>query len=221
MRRIEVKNLVVLTFALIAVSVAGAAEHMVGGSGINNNTIPFWGGRSDPGVRWQTIWLQSELGEAGAVTKIEWQNWADSTGSGGTFSSCKMYLCHTSLSTITTTFNDNYTGNTPVEVYNDTFVIPSLPPNTWHTICEPTNFDYDNTNNLLMEVTWVGPSVGGTTPFKTTSSGGAGRAYAWDPAATTATSSSSSYAYYGRITITPAGTGVAPTSLGRVKSIFK
>jgi hypothetical protein len=212
-----VKTLFIVMMALVVGGAAFAGEHMVGGTGTSNNTIPFWGGRSDPGMRWQTIWLQSELSEAGPISKIEWQNWASGTGSGGSFSTCKMYLCHTKLTAVTATFNDNYGGNTPVEVYSGTYTIPSLPANTWHTIVEPTNFTYNNTDNVLMEVTWVGPSTGGTTPFKTSTSG-TGRVYAWNPTATTG-SVTASYGQYGRITI--GYEGVNPTSLGRVKSIFR
>ncbi len=213
------KKYVLLTMALVlaASTAAVAGVHMVGGTGTSNNTIPFWGGRSDPGIRWQTIWLQSELKEAGPITKIEWQNWASSAGRGGTFNTCKMYLCHTTLSAVTATFNTNYGGKTPVQVYSGTFVIPALPANTWFTIVAPTNFTYNNSDNVLMEVTWVGPSIGSTTPFKTSRSG-TGRVYAWNPSASSG-SVTASYGQYGRITIVP--TAVAPTSLGRVKSIFK
>lgn len=167
-------------------------------------------------MRWQTIWLQSELGLSGPVIKIEWQNWG-SAATGGTFDKCQMYLCHTKLAAVTATFNDNYGGNKPVEVYSGTFVVPSLPANTWHTICEPKGFTYNNTDNLLMEATWVGPSTGGTTPFRTSTSG-TGRVYAWDPNATTG-SVTAAFAHYGRITI--GYVGVTPTSLGRVKTLFK
>jgi len=214
-----VKKLGIVTLAAVvaAAGLAIAGEHIVGGTGNTNNTIPFWGGRTDPGMRWQSIWLQTEIGEAGAVSKIEWQNWASSTASGGTFNTCRMLLCHTTVSQITATFSSNYGSGTPVQVFSGTFVIPSLPPNQWHTICEPTNFTYNNTNNLLFEVTWVGPSTGGTTPFKTSSSG-PGRVWAWDPNASSG-STTTSYAYYARLTIGFAG--VAPTSLGRVKSLYR
>lgn len=213
------KKLASIAVALVVATstAAVAGVHMVGGTGTSNNTIPFWGGRSDPGMRWQTIWLQSELNEAGSITKIEWQNWASGTGRGGTFNTCRMYLCHTTLSAVTATFANNYGGKTPVQVYSGTFVIPSLPPNTWHTIVEPTNFVYNNSDNVLMEVTWVGPSLGSTTPFKTSTSG-TGRVYAWNPTATTG-SVTVNYGQYGRITI--GGSGVEATSLGRVKSLFR
>jgi len=212
------KKLAFLTLALVvgASTAAVAAVHMVGGTGTSNNTIPFWGGRSDPGMRWQTIWLQSELGEAGPISKIEWQNWDSGTASGGTFNTCKMYLCHTSLSAVTATFASNYGGNTPVQVFSGTFVIPSLAASAWHTIVEPTNFTYNNKDNVLIEVTWVGPSLGGTTPFKTSTTG-TGRVYAWDSTATTGTVGSA-YGQYARITI--GYVGVSATSLGHVKSLF-
>jgi hypothetical protein len=211
-----VKKLFIVTLALVVASVAVAGEHIVGGTGTTNNTIPFWGGRSDPGIRWQTIWLKSELNEAGDITKIELQNWASGTGTGGTFNTCKMYLCHTTLSAVTATFNSNYGGKTPVQVFSGTFVIPRLAANAWHTICAPTNFTYNNTDNVLIEVTWVGPSIGGTTPFKASTSG-TGRVYAWNSTATTG-SVTAAWGQYARITIE--NVGVAPTSLGRIKGLY-
>ena len=213
------KRFVLLTAALVVAAATAAATGvvMVGGAGTANNTIPFWGGRTDPGARWQTLWLQSELGLSGPVIKIEWQVSPEYPGHGGKFNDCKMYLCHTKLAAVTATFKDNYGGNTPVQVYSGTFVIPPLKTNEWHTIVAPTNFKYNNSDNLLMEATWVGPSTGGTTPFRTSKSG-PGRVYAWDPNAATGRVGVP-YAYYARITISY--TGVAPTSLGRVKALYQ
>jgi hypothetical protein len=112
---------------LVLTGLSLAGEHLVGGSGNSNNTIPFWGGY--PAARWQTIWLQTEIGEAGKITKIEWQNYSGSAGNGGTFNQCDILLCHTSLSAVTATFANNYGGNTPVNVYSGTFVLPPLAVN--------------------------------------------------------------------------------------------
>jgi hypothetical protein len=215
------KKYALLTLALVlaASTLAVAAVHVVGGGTANtNNTYPFWATYS--AFRWQTMWFKSELNEPGKVTKIEWMPWNNTNG--GSYSNCDILLCHTGISAITSTFATNYGGKTPVNVFNGTYVLSSYPANTWVTIVEPTNFTYNNTDNLLMEVSWQGGS-GSTNYMKVRTTGsGPYPGRIWNTSSKTATTGSTqaSYHHYGRITITP-NVGVAPTSLGRVKSIFR
>lgn len=210
------KKYALLTIALIlaASTIAVADVHVVGGTGTTNNTIPFWGTYAQ--MRWQIIWKQSEIKEAGAVTKIEWQKWTN-PGTAATFNNCKILLCHTSLSTITSDYANNYSGKTPVVVFSDTFKLPALAPNQWWTVVEPTNFTFNNTDNLLIEVVWVGAS-GGANAMWQSSSGQSGWVYSTAPNPTTG----NVIANRGQIArITIGYVGVSPTSLGRVKSIFR
>ena len=94
------KKVALLTSALVlaAVAVAGAGVHVVGGTPGSNNTIPFRGGGTVPAYRWQTLWFQSEIDEAGPITKIEWYTWAPTQG--GTFNNCDILLCHTNVSAV-------------------------------------------------------------------------------------------------------------------------
>jgi hypothetical protein len=197
---------------LVLTGLSLAGEHLVGGSGNSNNTIPFWGGVT--ACRWQTIWLQKNITIGGKITKIEWQT--TSGGNGGTFNNVDILLCHTKLSAVTATFNDNYGGNTPVNVYSGTFVLPPLAVNQWFTIVSPTNFTYNNTDNLLIEISWLG-STGGTTPFKTTSSG-PGRVYSMADKYAQTGSVTAAYAQYARLTIT--NTSIGPESLGNIRALF-
>ena len=214
------KKLVFLTLALViaASTAAVAGVHVVGGGTPNsNNTFPFWGIYS--AFRWQTMWFKSELNEAGPITKIEWNAWNNT--SGGSYSNCDILLCHTGISAITNNFANNYGGKTPVTVFHGTYSLSGYPVNTWITIVSPSNFTYNNTDNLLIEVSWQGGS-GGATFFKVRSSGSPpfpGRVYNTSSKTATTGSVTSSYHQYGRITI--GNVGVNPTSLGRVKSIFK
>ncbi len=213
------KVLFVTLAVVIGAGGALAAVHTVGGTPNSNNTIPFWGGR--PAMRWQTLWFQSELGEAGPITKVEWQVWANGSSAGGTFNSTDILLCHTSLAAVTSNFNNNYDGKTPVNVFSGTYNLAGYPANSWVTIVTPSNFTYNNTDNLLMEVSFDG-STGGTTPFKIRSSGGGpypGRVFNMSSKTATTGTVTASYHHYGRITIS--ATGVAPTSLGRVKALYR
>jgi hypothetical protein len=212
------KNLVFLTLALVvaASTIAVAGVHIVGGASSGGNTIPFWGNQA--AMRWQVFWFQREIGEAGPVTKVEFCNYTGTSSTGGTFNGCKFLLCHTKLTAITSSFAGNYSG-TPVTVYSGTFVKPRPASDQWYTLFEnpTTTLDYNNTDNLLIEVSWTS-APSSTNYDKRISSGGSGRVYAYNATATTG-SVGAGYAHYARITI--GYVGVAPTSLGRVKTIFK
>jgi hypothetical protein len=214
------KRSLFFTLALvIAASAPAVAEvHTVGGGAPDiGNTYPFYG--SSPGFRWQTMWFQSELGEAGPVTKIEWQTWT-TAGVGGKYSDCDILLCHTGFSTLTATFALNYGGKTPVNVYNDIYTLPSSSPLQWVTIVEPSNFTYNNTDNLLMEISWQGGSgVPNYFWTRTRGSNFPGRVYNTSSKTAVSGTLNSSYHHYGRITI--GYVGVAATSFGRVKALFR
>ena len=210
------KKLVFLTLALVltASTIAVAGVHIVGGTGTGGNTIPFW--PSQPGMRWQTIWHKADINEAGAVTKVEFQSYRISTAS--TFTTCKVLLCHTSLTHVTASYTGNYGGKTPVTVFSGTKVVPVTAQGQWWTVVEPTNFTYNNTDNLLIEVSWVSGSPSTVCHCYINSRGKAGRVYAYSATATTGTVTTN-YDQLGRITI--GYVGVAPTSLGRVKTLFR
>jgi len=129
-----------------------------------------------------------------------------------------MLLCNTSVSAVTATFNDNYGGKTPVNVFSGTFTVPSLAANQWHTIFDKANFTYDNSLNLLFEVSWQG-STGGSTPFKAKSGSGlGGRVYNMSDKYAQTGSVTANWAFYGRITIIP--TAIEPESLGNIRALF-
>ncbi len=200
---------------------AVAAVHVVGGGTPNsNNTYPFWG--NYPAFRWQTMWFQSELDEAGPISKIEWQIWSNpSGGAGGTFTGCKVLLCHTGISAITANFRDNYGGNTPVAVFSGTYVLPASSGNEWVTVVAPTDFTYNNRDNLLIEVSWTGGSSN-INPFKVRTNGSPpfpGRVYNSSSATAETGKVTAEMHRYGRITI--GYPGVDASSLGRVKSLFR
>lgn len=109
-------------------------------------------------------------------------------------------------------------AKTPVTVFSGTKTVPTTPFRRWFTVVEPTNFTYNNSDNLLIEVCWVSGSPGGACSCYINSPGKAGRVYAYSPTATTG-SVTTNYDQLGRINIR--NVGVAATSLGRVKSLFR
>jgi len=212
------KKVLILLCAAFIVGGAIAAEHIVGGTGYTGNTLPWWG--SYTAMRFQCCWFKSEINESGAVTKIEYQFHSYSGTPPSTFNNVKMYLCHTNLSALTSTFATNYGGNTPVLVWSGTYVIPSgLSQNDWVIQVQPTNFTYNNVDNLLMEVTWEGFGGGAAADyFWRSNASQPGRVYATSATATTGTL----YAGQGEVArVTINYTAVQPSSLGRIKTLFK
>ncbi len=214
------KKLAFFASALVfaASSAAVADVHTVGGGAPNiGNTYPFYG--SSPAFRWQTMWFQSEIGETGPVTKIEWQIWTQA-GVGGKYQNCDILLCHTGFSALTSTFALNYGGKTPVNVFSGIYTLPETNALDWVTIVEPTNFTYNNTDNLLIEISWqTGTGVPNYFWTRTSGSNFPGRVYNTSSKTATSGTLQSGYHHYGRITI--GYVGVAATSLGRVRALFR
>lgn len=206
---------VTLAAAVLAGGAVLAASHVVGGSGTVGNTIPFW--PTQPAMRFQTMWNWSEINEAGQVSNVEWYVYSGGITTAGTFNGCKILLCNTTVTTLTADYAANYGGNTPVTVFDGTFNLPVLSGNQYYSIVQPTTFSLTSGNNLLIEVSWTSAS-GYRGDFTYTSSGGPGRVYAYNATATTGTVGAG-YWQNGRITI--GFVGVAPSSFGKVKALYK
>ncbi len=124
-------------------------------------------------------------------------------------------LCHTSLSALTDSFATNYDGNTPVVVKSaDPLTInPSV---GWYSIPGITAFDYNGTDNLIVEVRWTGSdSVSYDAHF-------ANRAvnrnlFSGESTATTGTVAAMNV----RLKIKITNVAIENSSLGELKAIFK
>jgi len=213
-----VTKLIFLTLALViaASTAAVAGVHLVGGAGGSANTFPFYGNTT--GHRWQQIWFQNQINEAGAITLVEFQRHPSYSGNGGTYQNGDVLLCHTTLSAITNTYATNYGGFTPVNIFSGVISIPAGAGGVFFTVVGGiSNFTYNNVNNLLIEVSWSS-GTSGTNFMNCTSSGQPGRLYAQSKSPATGTIGAG-YGHIARITIRPSA--VAPTSLGRVKSLYR
>jgi hypothetical protein len=163
-------------------------------------------------MRFQCLWLKSSINYAGYINVIEFDY---SSGSlPAYFNNCKILLCHSTKTALEATFANNYTGKTPVEVYSGG---ATLTGTGWiDTHIKPNRFNYNNSDNLLMEVVWNGGS--GQDIFMYRASGVGRRCYSYSSTSATGTV----YAQAQRIRL-HIGTmvAVAPTSLGRVKTLFR
>lgn len=178
----------------------------------NGNRAP-WRGLGGDAMRFQCLWLQSSINYAGYINMIEFDH------SSGTypavFNNCKILLCHSTKTALEATFANNYTGKTPVEVFTGT---ETLTGSGWiDTHITPNKFNYDNKDNLLMEVVWNGDNARDIYMYR--ASGASRRCYSYSSTATTGTVYTGE-AQYIRLHIGTM-TGLEPTSLGRVKTLFR
>jgi hypothetical protein len=213
-----VKKVSLVTLALSAVLVLSAPALATGkmveiGTTAANNAIPWWGS-SYNSMRYQCLWFQADIGYAGYIQAIHWNRNTYTTS--GTYSDCRVWLCHTTKTALEATFDNNYTGNTPVQVMNKTSFQMPAGPNWVDMGIDPDKFNYNNSNNLLMEIRWNGD--GGVTDYCTRSAQANSRIYASDHTATTGSVQNNGQCirlYIGTMT------ALEPTSLGRVKTLFR
>jgi hypothetical protein len=178
----------------------------------NANRAPWRGGGGDA-IRFQCLWLQTAINYAGYINVVEFEY-----GSGtvpAIFNNCRILLCHSTKTTLEATFANNYTGNTPVEVFNGTETINGT---GWINIgITPNKFNYNNSNNLLMEVVWNGDN--GRDVYCYRANGSSRRCYSYSSTASSGTVYASE-AQYIRLHIGTM-TAAEPTSLGRVRAMFR
>jgi len=73
----------------------------------------------------------------------------------GTFNGAKIYFCHTSRSALSTTFADNYSGNTPTLMLSRSALSMNWTMGQWNEIPLDETFAYNGTDNLLIEIQWT------------------------------------------------------------------
>jgi len=210
------KKLVLLTLALVlaASTLAAADEVKIIGNRSQGNYCPWWG-LGHAAIRYMALWEKSEIGltAGGYINKVEWEN---NTANNATFYLVRAYFGHSTKTELDLTFANNY-YDTPVQVLNAATKTVSGAANTWWDMgIDANKFEYNNTNNLVFEIRWRGTSPNAPC---WSGVGGMKRMWSFDDAATVAAYRFGQIQYL-RITVAP-GSGVAPTSLGRVKSIFR
>jgi hypothetical protein len=165
-------------------------------------------------VRSQDLVLREEGLTAGSITRWEW--YASSVLSRGYFNNFKLTLCHTGRAELVADFVANYDGRKPLVVYMRDAEYANAVAYTWWGFDFDTSFRYDGADNLIVEVFWQGREGGPGVVSYWTPMQGRCCMYAGpvpcDPAVF-------HFLHFMRITVSP--TAVAPTSLGRVKAIFR
>jgi hypothetical protein len=172
-------------------------------------------------VRIQDLVLQSDAVPAGPITKLEWH--ADGNIAAGTYKDFRVELCHTNLSALTNTFQTNYGGNTPVRVFYRSSHYVNPPAESWFGWPFDAPFEYNGRDNFIIEVWWeedVGEGAAPTYITKIMSRGlYSSIRYGQPQHGYPNQGELMNYLHHMRITIS--GTGVEPTSLGRVKTLHR
>ena len=209
------KALLVTAALAVALSFATAAAEDHGkvvtiGTHYGSNTIPWYGGLWDS-CRFQCLWFKSDINYAGYINVVEFEK---SNTTAGTFNDVRVWLCHSKKTALEATFNNNYTGYTPVQVRTGGNL--TLSGSGYFDIgITPNKFNYNNSDNLLMEVRWNGDSRATCACYSSPQP--LSRLYASSHTATSGTVHNAGQCI--RLHIATM-TGVQPTSLGRVRALY-
>ncbi|MBM3314549.1 hypothetical protein FJY71_01720, partial [candidate division WOR-3 bacterium] len=113
-------------------------------AGTGNNLWP-WSTALGTSMRFQMLYLQSEIGQAGRMTSYAWQN---GSGVQRSFRFMTVKFCHTPVSSLTTDLEANYGGRMPDTVFfSPNHRVGSGVAGGWDSV--PVSWQYNNTDNLL------------------------------------------------------------------------
>lgn len=197
---------------LAAIPAAATGKVITVGTEVIGNRIP-WRGLGSAAIRFQCLWLQADINYPGFVNVVEFKYSSGHTS--GAFNNCRVWLCHTPNTALEATFDNNYAGNTPVQVLNKLTV--TLSGTGWLDVgIDPNTFKYNNRDNLLMEIRWKGSS--GDDIYCKIYDATGGRCYAFNDAASSGTVVDEGQ--YIRLHINTMA-GVEPSSLGRVRALYR
>ncbi len=164
-----------------------------------------------PALRMQMLFDQSRINYAGTINEFE----LEKNETTATFRNVKFYLCHTPLAALTADFKANYGGRTPKQVASfSTYELPLV--QGVYPIPMAETFEYNNRDNLILEITWESGTGGKVLVYMGKLS--AHHCVAYDYRATTGTLGD--WGYNARLSF-GFYAGVSPASFGRVKALYR
>jgi hypothetical protein len=145
-------------------------------AGTSNNSWP-WATTLGTSMRFQMLYLASEIGRSGRITWFAFQN---GTNLQRTFNSVVIKMCHTNITAVQATNMDaNYGGSTPDTFYQAANrLIGTGVVDGWDSI--PGDFYYNGTDNLLVEVVWNTAGSGSNITSRFGSRSPARRTWVWN-----------------------------------------
>lgn len=207
----------------VCFAAAAGADRILVGDPAQRINFPYYGGGGYEAMRCMEVVRKTDGLVTGEITRWEWQS-GELDPTTGKFYKFKLRLCHTSRADLGTPFGANYEGRTPAEVYNADPATVDMRIREWFGFDVKPAFKYDESYNLLVEVWWEGDDDGGGLVFTADvpeqqrcllafrKDGVAeygypdqGKAFNW--------------LHFMRITLE--ADAVGPTSLGRVKALYR
>jgi len=209
---------------LIVCSVAAAgADRILVGDPAQRINLPYYGGGGYEAMRCMEVVRKTDGLVAGEIKRWEWQS-GELDPTTGKFYKFKLLLCHTSRAEPAPPFNANYESRTPAEVFAADPAAISMRIREWFGFdCQPA-FRYNGSDNLLLEVWWEGDDDGGGYVFtaEVPEQRRCLLAYRKDGVPEYGYPDRGEALYwlhFMRITLEP--DAVWPTSLGRVKAVYR
>jgi len=92
------------------------------------------------------------------IGEVSWQRGGSSGSSQGTYNGFRIYMGLSVSDELTNTFEDNYIAGSRTLVYATSSQTMSAQPDEWMTIPLETPFEYNGTDNLIVEIQWFGGS---------------------------------------------------------------
>ena len=213
MKRWGILILIVALTLGVAASALASGRRITCYSAQANNLCPFWG-HAYSGMRFQTNIEQSRIRYAGAINEVEYYNY---DGASGRYNNYRVYLCHTTRTSLSTTFGVNYYAAPVLVASRAAFTIPGA--RGWFGLKMTRKYNYDNVRNLLIEIRWEGDNAISVPIYNNDPLSGNRRVWAVNNP-TAPSGRGDGRAYYTRLNFSYY-TACEPTSLGRVKAMYE
>ena len=109
-------------------------------------------------MRYQVMALASEMNGAMTIGSVSWQRGGSSGSPTGFYNNFQLFMGVSAEAGLGNNFEGNYIPGTRTLVYETPSQTMSAGPDEWMTITLDTPFWYNGTDNLLVELQWVGGS---------------------------------------------------------------
>lgn len=137
---------------LVAAMSAAAGSIDIGSDEIPKN-IPFCGSCA-PDLRYQTLYLEGEIGNAIEIQSISLMRTTQG-GTSVTLDTLAIYMGYSSGNELGTNFEDNYlSGTMELVFWEENYTVTAPNPNQWFQIDLKTPFFYNGSGNLIIEYAW-------------------------------------------------------------------
>jgi hypothetical protein len=137
------KYLILLIVLMVAISINAQTTVTIGNGTTNTNNSPI--NRYYNYSRWEAIYLQSEISQAGTINNIKF--YKATTDDGSTMTTVKVYMKHTTATSLST---GAWSTAGYTLVFNGS--VTNSSSSGWKTITLSTPFSYNNTSNLEIAI---------------------------------------------------------------------